>query len=63
MSMETEYTFTHIKLWKESRIIDKRRIKGYSSSQVERKSFPAPGIIEIWLESARAHARSLYSVN
>ena len=66
ISMESEYTFTHIKLWKESGIIDKRRIKGYSSSQVARKSsspVPALGIIEIRLESARAHATSFYSVN
>ena len=66
MSMKSEYTFTHMKLWKESGIVDKRRIKGYSSSQVARKSsspVPAPGIIEIRLESARAHATSFYSVN
>ena len=66
-------TFTHIKLWKDSGIIDKRRIKLYTglyrSSQVARKSsspLPAPAIfqnIEIRLESARAHAASFYSVN
>ena len=64
ISIESD-TFTHIKLWKESGIIDKR-IKLYSSSQVAPKSsstVPAPGIVEIRLESARAHATSFYSVN